>query len=102
MKAELTARAVSEGKSFFYFIAIIGFDCLQFTLVRLSTAPVPLSDWEHVDSLSTFVLTVLGLIFLFWCNGGIRGKDFVYRYFPLAFVVGWKFMVSTFAALWLC
>ncbi len=33
------------------------------------------------------------VIFLFFCNGGPEGRDFLYRYFPLSVVVGWKFVV---------
>ena len=102
LKLELATGAMSEGKAFLYFFAIMGFDWLQFTTFRLSPASVPISAWERVDAWLTFALTVFGLAFLFWCNGGVRGKDFLYRYFPLSFVVGWKFMVSAFATLWLC
>lgn len=40
------------------------------------------------------------VVYLFLCNGGGKGKDFLYRYFPLAVVVGWKFVaVMVFASL---
>ena len=101
LKSELASHAVSEGKSFLYFLAITGFDWLQFTAIRLSPSSGTISAWERADALSTLALTVLGLSFLFWCNGGVHGKDFFYRYFPLSFVVGWKFMVSVSITLWL-
>jgi hypothetical protein len=101
LKSELAANAISEGKLFLYFFAITGFDWLQFTAIRLSSTPDTIYDWERVDALSTLFLTVIGLIFLFLCNGGIRGKDFLYRYFPLSFVIGWKFMVCASITIWL-
>ena len=33
-------------------------------------------------------------------DGGGQGKDFLYRYFPLAAVVGWKFVVAMVVAAW--
>lgn len=100
VKSELAANAISEGKSFLYFFAIIGFDWLQFTAIRLSSVSRVISEWERVDAWSTLCLTAIGLVFLFLCNGGIHGKDFLYRYFPLSFVVGWKFMVCASIAIW--
>ncbi len=101
LKSELAAHAVTEGALFFYFLAVTGFDWLQFTVIRLSSFSGTISAWELVDALSSLVFTLGGLVFLFGCNGGTHGKDFLYRYFPLSFVVGWKFMVSLFVVLWL-
>jgi hypothetical protein len=100
VKSELAARAISEGKVFLYFFAIMGFDWLQFTAIRLSAVSGVIADWARMDAWSTFCLTVIGLVFLFVCNGGTLGRDFLYRYFPLSFVVGWKFMVCASMALW--
>jgi hypothetical protein len=101
LKSELAANAISEGKLFLYFFAITGFDWLQFTAIRLTAVSEVIADWERVDALSTLSLTAIGLVFLFLCNGGILGKDFLYRYFPLSFVVGWKFMICASTATWL-
>lgn len=100
VKSELATHALSEGKAFAYFLAVLGFDWVQFTVIRLSPPSGLINDWERADALFTLVLTIVGLVFLFLCNGGIRGKDFLYRYFPLSFVVGWKFMMFVYAALW--
>jgi hypothetical protein len=39
------------------------------------------------------------LVYLFLCNGGPRGSHFLYRYFPLSVVVGWKFVAASLVAL---
>jgi hypothetical protein len=39
------------------------------------------------------------LVYLFLCNGGTRGAHFLYRYFPLSVVVGWKFVAVSPVAL---
>lgn len=69
LKAELAAHVMSEGKVFAYFFAIMSFDWLQFTAIRLSAVFAPISEWDRADALITFVGTILGLAFLFWCNG---------------------------------
>ena len=84
---------MSEHKTFLYFLAIMGFDWLQFTAFRLSHSPEPIPAWEYFDAWFAFAITVAALIFLFLCNGGTRGAHFLSRYFPLSFVVGWKFVV---------
>lgn len=100
LKSELASHVVSEGKSFLYFLVITGFDWLQFTAFRLWPTSGELSSWEQADAMSTLAITIIGLVFLFWCNGGRLGKDFLYRYFPLSFVVGWKFVASVSVVLW--
>lgn len=100
LKSELSAHAISEGKLFLYFFAITGFDWLQFTFIRLSSTSGAMQDWEYANALSPLFITIIGLLFLFLFNGGVHGKDFLYRYFPLSFVVGWKFMVAATIAIW--
>lgn len=100
VNAALVRRAVSEGKAFFYFIAIMAFDWMQFTLIRLAPGTA-LHAWDYADALFTLALTIGGLVFLFQRNGGRHGRDFIYRYFPLSLVVGWKFLAAAIVALWL-
>jgi hypothetical protein len=95
----LGARAMPEWQVFLYFLAITTFDWLQFTAFRLRPNQ-PLSSSSQFDAWFGFGMTVIGVVFLFLCNGAGRGKDFLYRYFPLAAVVGWKFVVASLIASW--
>ena len=96
----LRAERLSEAATFRYFLAIMVFDWLQFTLI--ATTPTPsISPWATVGSWSTFAVTVLGLLFLYRMNGGSTGRQFLKRYFPLSITVGWKFVVAMFVTLWL-
>lgn len=96
--SKLRGRSLTEGVFFAYFLAVTAFDWLQFTVLRTAAQPT-LTTWTLVGAWITFALTVCGLIYLFVCNGGADGRDFLYRYFPLAVVVGWKFVVLTVVAL---
>lgn len=100
VKTMLRTCSLSEGGVFAYFLAIMTFDWLQFTVIRTSPSP-GISNWALVDAWFTFLLTIAGLGYLFICNGGTSGRDFLYRYFPLSVVVGWKFVAAMFLALWL-
>jgi len=76
------------------------FDWLQFTFI--ATTPTPrISQWSMVGSWATFAVTVLGLLYLYRKYGGCTGKQFLRRYFPLSFTLGWKFLVAMVVVLWL-
>lgn len=94
LKTKLARKQLSETGVFFYFLAITGFDYFQVTAIRLWPPIGPLTSWDFADTIFTLALTFLGLLFTFYCNGGGRGRDFLYRYFPLSFAVGWKFVAS--------
>lgn len=100
VKESLRKERLSEAASFKYFLAIMVFDWLQFTLI--ATTPTPsISLWSAAGSWATFAITVFGLPYLYRKNGGADGKQFLLRYFPLSITVGWKFVVAMLVALWL-
>ena len=86
---------IYEAASFYYFLAVMAFDWLQFTVIG-TTPTQKLSEWSIAGSWLTFLITVLGLLYLFIMNGGRSGEMFLYRYFPLSVSVGWKFLVASF------
>ena len=98
--SELATRAMPETKVFLYFLAITTFDWLQFTAFRIRPNPEPLPLPAEFEAWFGLGITVVGIVFLFLCNGGGQGKDFLYRYFPLSVVVGWKFVVAMVVAAW--
>lgn len=97
---QLRVRGLSEAATFRYFLAIMAFDWLQFTVA--TTTPRPsVSMWSASSSWATFAVTLAGLVYLYFRNGGQRGTAFLYRYFPLSVTVGWKFVVAMFIVMWL-
>lgn len=101
VKRELIANTISERKAFIYFFAIMMFDWFQLTSFRLSPS-AGISSWARADALITLAVTAAGLLFLYQCNGGKYGRDFMYRYFALSVVVGWKFALLAYVLLWTC
>jgi hypothetical protein len=96
---QLASGPMSEGKTFLYFLGITGFDWLQFTAFRLSQSPEPIPTWGYFDAWFALALTIAALVYLFLSNGGTRGVHFLYRYFPLSVVVGWKIVAASFVVL---
>jgi hypothetical protein len=100
VKALLRKECLSEAASFRYFLAIMVFDWLQFTVI--ATTPTPtVSLWSAVSSWANFATTLLGLLYLYGKNGGSAGTQFLHRYFPLSITVGWKFVIAIYVVLWL-
>ncbi len=100
VRDRLRTDRLSEAASFSYFLAIMTFDWLQFTVI--ATTPTPsISPWSSAGSWTTFAVTVLGLLYLYLKNGGGAGQHFLRRYFPLSVTVGWKFVGAMFVTVWL-
>ena len=99
VKTQLVSGPMSEGKTFLYFLAITAFDWLQFTAFRLAHSPEPIPTWGYFDAWFALAMTLTGVVYLFLCNGGRRGTHFLYRYFPLSVVVGWKIVAASFVIL---
>lgn len=96
----LRQNGLSEAAIFRYFLAIMAFDWMQFTVI--ATTPTPrISPWSTANSWATFAITVLGLVYLYTKNGCSTGKHFLQRYFPLSVTVGWKFVALMFLLAWL-
>ncbi len=92
MREELRANRLSEAAAFRYFLAIMAFDWLQFTLIATTPSP-SIASWSAASAWVSFAVTVLGLLYLYRQNGGGNGAQFLHRYFPLSVTVGWKFVV---------
>ncbi|MBD9391479.1 hypothetical protein IB243_04040 [Acidovorax sp. ACV01] len=95
----LRTERLSEAAMFRYFLVIMAFDWLQFTLI--ATTPTPrISTSSNAGSWVTFAITVLGLLYLYRRNGGGMGKQFLRRYFPLSVTVGLKFVAAMLVVGW--
>jgi len=93
VKLQLTSGTMPEWKVFLYFLAITIFDWVQFTSFRLTTGTSPVPYHVLFEAWVLLVITIVGVVFLFFCNGGAQGVDFLRRYFPLSIVVGIKFVL---------
>lgn len=93
MREVLRAERLPEAAVFRYFLAVMAFDWLQFTWIAVTPSP-QISNWSTASAWTTFIITLLGLLYLYRQNGGGKGQQFLCRYFPLSVTVGWKFVVA--------
>lgn len=92
--SELKDNHLSEAAIFRYFLVLMGFDWLQFTMIATADTS-NIASWSVANAWITFGLTIIGLVFLYTRNGGREGQYFLQRYFSLSIVVGWKFLMAT-------
>ena len=94
VKLRLSEQNLSDRATFFYFLAIITFDWLQFSVTESLPTPT-VAPWTLAGVWLTFAATIGGLLYLYRCNGR-RGESFLQRYLPLSVTVGWKFFLASF------
>lgn len=94
LKAKLREGTLSDTHAFVYFFATLIFDYVGFTLGYLGQNGQPLSGWGRANALIALAMTFFGVLYVFFCNGGSRGKQFFHRYFSLSVVVGIKIALA--------
>lgn len=99
VRERLRVQSMSEAAIFRYFLVIMVFDWLQFTAIA-TTPSSTISESSFASSWLTFAITVIGLIYLYVCNGRGQGRQFLQRYFALSVTVGWKFSAAVLAVMW--
>lgn len=90
LKKDLLKGQLSELETFKYLI-------LDIFITTLGTIPMigPVSKYEVYNSIIIGIITLFGVYYLFKCNNGLNGKNFVQRYLSLSWVVGVRLMVFT-------
>ena len=97
---KLVTHTLPEGQLFLYFYIVIVYDWLQFTLgylqlaERLSNVGKPMGFADYFSVWSTFFFTALGLLICFVANGGMKGKDFLSKFFSYSVTVGFKYGIA--------
>jgi hypothetical protein len=91
---KLRNNEIPQSISFLHFFIIMSFDWLQFTLIALNENEI--TKLSIFNSISTFIITITGLLYLYTVNGGANGKNFLEKFFALSVSVGWKFVVTSF------
>lgn len=87
LKSELKENSLSESESFKYLFA---------TTLLYSLGMTPYIDstvWDVYAALVGSIITIIGLFYVYKCNGGAKGKNFLQRYLALNWVVGLRWTV---------
>ena len=95
LKKDLKQGPLSEKESFKYLLAFLFF-------VSLGAIPMEGSNkWDLYSALAFGAITILGTWYLYICNGGEQGKNFVERYLSLGLVVAIRWTVFIFLPLFI-
>lgn len=94
---QLKTKSLSDNQAFIYFFVIVIYDHAAFTFAYLGMNGQELSIYAKTNIITALVLTFLGILYIFWKNGGIKGEQFFQRYFSFSVVVGIKFAILMFA-----
>ncbi|KTC88067.1 hypothetical protein Ldro_1686 [Legionella drozanskii LLAP-1] len=90
-KEKIQTGRLSQIELFIYFYLIILFDYFEFTqqtLGMIEKTPRPI-DYLNIWEMPIF--GVIGLLLLFFANGGSKGNNFLNKYFTFSFTVGIKY-----------
>jgi hypothetical protein len=82
-------RAAPEQCSFKYFLGTLVSYSVSYLPLFQPKAKPSVHDW--IRGLIYFVIIVAGTIHCHRANGGHRGKHFLQRFFPVAWVMGWRY-----------
>jgi hypothetical protein len=97
---KLIAGSLPEGHLFLYFYIVMVFDWLQFTLLylqvadRMASTEQPIVFSDHLWIWSLFFITILGILICFIVNGGMKGKNFLPKFFSYSVTVGFKYGIA--------
>lgn len=87
LNEELIAGDITQREIFKYLMA---------SSILYALAMIKYSNANTLDTLlgvACMVITVIGLLFIYKCNGGDNGKDFLIRYILISWVVGVRMFV---------
>jgi hypothetical protein len=88
LKTELSHRTFTEREMLPYMIA---------TFAAFSVAvAIPIEraqPWNWIEPAFDFAMTLAGTLYLYHCNGGDRGRDFLKRWFTIGWVMTIRFLV---------
>ena len=91
LKQDLINRDVTEKDKFIYmFLYLMG--CIFFWLLDNKNKMGPTIGINAVDMSTTLVL-IIGIYYLYRANGGRKGENFIGRYFSIVWVVAIRWFV---------
>jgi uncharacterized RDD family membrane protein YckC len=91
LKFELLETPPSGMQIFAYLICILTVQAASWGFTYI-TKDAP-NIWEHLDAALFAVFLILGTIYCYHANGGMKGKDFLSRYLSLTWVFGVRYSI---------
>ncbi len=93
LKKDIKVGRLTEKDRFIYMFLTFIFTSLCFE-IALRTPVGSRNIWDTINSLSYFLIPVLGTFLAYRSNGADNGTDFLGRFFSISFVVTVRFLCS--------
>ncbi|EHZ2848905.1 hypothetical protein V9657_004641 [Vibrio vulnificus] len=90
LKKDIKVGRLTEKDRFIYMFLTFIFTSLCFE-IALRTPVESRNIWDTINSLSSFLIPVLGTFLAYRSNGADNGTDFLGRFFSISFVVTVRF-----------
>ncbi len=81
LSTELIEEGLSQTESFKYLMA----NTILYSLCTIQYGNV--NEWDNYSVAASIIIAVLGLWFIYKCNGGPNGKDILERYISIGWVL---------------
>ena len=91
---KLAKGGLSDSQLFLYFYFIMMYDAFGLTQQCLAMIGKQPSVIDLVNIWGYLIITGIGLLILFFINGGMKGKNFLSKFFSFSFTVGFKYGVA--------
>ncbi len=89
LKKELLKHPLSESETFKYLVATV-------ILSSLAMIPVPFlgnNIWDIYSSIIAGIITVFGVFYIYKCNGGASGSNFLQKSLCMGWVIGIRYFL---------
>jgi hypothetical protein len=91
---QIIQNSLSENQVFLYFYLIMVFDAFNFSLNGISFADTKLTISSLIFLWGYFLFTAIGIILLYFVNGGLKGHHFINKFFSFSVTVGIKYEIA--------
>lgn len=93
LKKNLSAQALNDAQTFWYFFAVLTLETLFYNMTSFFPGGEPIEFWDYVEYVGAVIFTLGGTFVAYRANGGASGRLFLSRYFPLMWVLTIRFLV---------
>lgn len=94
VKENIIQGTLSEGRLFCYFYFIMMYDAVGLTQQCLAVIGKQATLIDMVNIWGYLSITGIGLLILFFVNGGTKGHHFLKKFFSFSFTVGFKYGIA--------
>ncbi len=97
LKNDLLIKPLSESESFKYFFAMFAVESLYWISVGITDIMDPnlnsTNMWDSFSSINYGLINAIGVYYVYKCNKGANGDNFLQKFLSIGWVVGIRWIV---------